>query len=437
MINKKVISKIKAAPKLPGVYYFYNKDTVIYVGKAIRLSERLKSYIDPKILSLYPKTNELISNSLDVKYTVCNNEVEALVLESNLIKKYQPKYNINLKDDKYFKYIKIEKQKDKSYKISVVRTKNKKGVYFGPFTEGRSVQIVLKNIRKLFPYRDCNTSKFNYYKNKNTPCLYGHIGLCAAPCQDVQNIDKNNANIEKIKLFLSGKYKKVINDLKKELNSLSKNSDFEKAIIVRDKLEYYDKLSTKYLNEVELLQNVGNLEDYKQNILSLFEILSGYFPLIKDNLEDRSKDFLIEFFDISNLGDKFIVGANISLLNGNFYKKGYRKYKIKTVQSQNDFYAMKEMITRRLKNLDKWGRPDLIVLDGGKGQLSVCIKLLEDANIPVIAIAKQEEEIYLRYKNKFYKIKLSKFNKALMVLIKGRNEVHRFVLSYNKNLRKL
>ncbi|MBP7859782.1 UvrB/UvrC motif-containing protein, partial [Patescibacteria group bacterium] len=260
---------------------------------------------------------------------------------------------------------------------------------------------------------------------------------CAAPCQDVQNIDKNNANIEKIKLFLSGKYKKVINDLKKELKLLSKNNDYEKAIIVRDKLEYYDKLSTKYLNEVELLQNVGNLEDYKQNVLSLFEILSGYFPLIKDNLEDRSRNFLIEFFDISNLGDKFIVGANISLLNGNFYKKGYKKYKIKTIQSQNDFYAMKEMITRRLKNLDKWGRPDLIVLDGGKGQLSVCIKLLEDANIPVIAIAKQEEEIYLKFKQKFYKIKLSKFNKALMVLIKGRNEVHRFVLSYNKNLRKL
>lgn len=432
MINKKVTFKIRKAPSKPGVYYFYKNKKVIYVGKAIKLKERLRTYLDKTVLSQYTKTAELMENADDVAYTLCSNEIEALVIESNLIKRYQPKYNINLKDDKYFKYIKIEKQKDKSYKISTVRKKDLNSTkYFGPYTEGATISSLLRNIRKLLPFRDCNTSKYNYYKDKKSPCLYGHIGLCAAPCQGAKQTIQNNNNVRKIKLFLKGRYKKVLKDLEKEMKQCAQNNDFEKAINLRNRLENYKKMSQYYLNEVELLSKIGSLEDERQNVVELFNILSGYFT----SLKNTGGDLLIEFYDVSNLGDKFIVGASISILNGKFYKQNYRKYKIKSINRQNDFYAMKEMILRRLNNINIWGAPNLIVLDGGKGQLSVCSKLLDESGIPYIALAKKQEEIYLKHRGQFFKISLSRFNKALQVLIRGRNEVHRFVLGFNRKSR--
>lgn len=446
------ISKIKEiinnAPKDPGVYSFLDANQkVLYVGKASKLKERLKFYIDKSVLNKYPKTLKMVSQAFNLKYFTVDTEVEALVLEAALIKKYKPKYNIDLKDDKSYGLIEIIKDEFGSYRLRQVRKRTKNGVYFGPFPSGTDVNYVLRNIRKLIPYRDCNKSKYKYYKSVNRPCLYGYIGLCPAPCQGANEIQENNQNIEKIKKFLGGKSKSVIKDLYRDMKQYSNLQEYEKANAIKKRLNHYEYMSKKYQNEVELLANVGDIgtEDYK--VKELLEILSGYFEVFKLKKDDESyhKTFRIEYFDISNLGTSIIVAASTCTVGGVINKKYYRKYKIKNssgtgmIEYQNDFEAMGQLLKRRVLNDDKWGKADLFVIDGGKGQLSAVLNSLELLNykIPVIALAKKEEEIYLKNEGKFIKLRLPKNSTALSILIKGRDEVHRFGVTFNRSLRVL
>lgn len=432
-MENSIKQQIQKAPNNPGVYFFKNiKGKVIYVGKAIKLKTRLKSYIDVAVLRQYPKTRRLMENAASVQYFETDTEIEALVLESNLIKKYKPKYNVSLKDDKAYKYIQIKKSKNGSYKITTVRQTDSKTGLYGPFPSGAAVNTVLRDIRKLFPYRDCTESKFNYYKKAGRPCLYGYIGLCPAPCQGIAGIEKNNKNIQYIKRFLSGEYKKVLNELKKELKKQSKNLEYEEAAKTRDRLKYYEYLSTKYKSGQELILDVGEIEKGGFSSKYLMDILSFYFPKIKDKNPTK---FRIEFFDISNTASEIIVGSQICIIGERFDKSNYRKYKIRNQEKQDDFSAMKQMLMRRMNNIKKWGKPDLIVIDGGKGQLSSVLPVIEPFDIPVISIAKKEEILFLKQNDKYVKLELAKSDPALSIIIKGRDETHRFGVGYNRKLR--
>ena len=443
---KKQITKI---PQTPGVYSFYNdKRRVIYVGKANKLKTRLKSYVDLAVLDKYPKTKKMVTESSEIKFYEVSTEAEALILEANLIKQYQPFYNKNLKDDKYYKFIKISKSKNGTYKIETSRKKSEKGSYFGPYPDGSAVNTVLRDIRRVFPYRNCSDNKFGTHSKLGRSCLYGNLGLCPAPCVSIAGVKINEAHINKIKEFLRGNYKKVIKDLKNEMLKSSKNLDFESAVKYRTSLDSYKYLSQNYKSREELLEGIGDLEKAGSNLFKLIKLLSFYFPAfdtyLKDPLTKLSK-FKIEFYDISNLGDKYIVGSFITLEGEDFNKNLYRKFKLKTQIEQNDFVAMEKILRRRFAHLKDWGRPDLIVIDGGKGQLSAALKVTIKYKIPTISLAKKEETIFLKPEDKqkmlsdrvYSSIGLSKSDPMLQILVKGRDEVHRFGVTYNRKLRSL
>lgn len=442
---KKIIQK---APQEPGIYVYKDKNNaVIYVGKAIKLKSRLKSYVDQNILKQYPKTKKMISNAVSVEWYLTNTELEALVLEANLIKKYKPEYNISLKDDKAYKYIHISKSKDVSdiwkgsYKISTTRKKEGQGSYYGPFPSGTAVNTVLRDLRRIIPYRNCTETKFARYKKLQKPCLYGHIGICPAPCLGPRETQENNKNIDLIKRFLSGRYKSIIKDLKKEMSDFSKQQEYEKAAVIRDKLAYYEYLTQKYRSSQEILKNLDlNQGGYRELaiLLSFLSMTYTEFNLSeKEDLEEYLKNFKIEFYDISNTASSIIVGSYITLTGGEFDKSKYRKFKIKTKDTQDDFAGMREIISRRLQHLEDWGKPDLVVIDGGKGQLSVVSDLLEDNRIPYIGIAKKQETIVIKNKKRYSMIDLPENDLGLNLLIRGRNEVHRFGITYNRSLRKI
>lgn len=442
---KKLASQISKAPQTPGVYAFYNKnEKVIYVGKAVKLKSRLKSYTDLQVLDKYPKTKKMVSEASKVKFFEVSTEVEALVLEANLIKEYLPEFNRSLKDDKFYKYIHISKSKNGSLKIQTSRKKGKSGAYFGPYPDGTAVNTVLRDIRRIFPYRNCTDSKFGTYEKLGRPCLYGNIGLCPAPCLSSLRETTNKENIEKIKQFLRGNYKGVIKNLKKEMELAAKNLNYEKAASLRDSLNSYQYLSNSHKSSEELLEGVGDLEKAGSHLIKLIKILSFYLPVFDIYLnkpETHLSSFKIEFYDISNLGDTHIVGSYITLEGEDYNKSLYRRFKIRGQKTQNDFESMKRIIERRLSHIKDWGKPDLIVIDGGKGQLSSVLKATEQYKIPTISIAKRNETIILKpVRNskgsaQYTTIELPKTDSALKILIKGRNEVHRFGLSYNKMLR--
>ncbi len=449
--NKKLVKKIKNLPKEPGVYIFLDKSgSILYVGKAVKLRNRVLSYLNTSYLKQYPKTLKMMSLAYDLDYYLTDTEVEALILEANLIKKYKPPYNIDLKDDKAFKYVFIQKDKTGTYRVATSRKKNKQGSYFGPFPSGESIRIVLRDLRKLLPFRDCTVTKFNRYKKLKSPCLYGHIGLCPAPCQSNEGVKENNENIERLKKFLKGGNKKILKDLEKEMLTYAKNYKYEKAANVRDRLHHYTYLQTKYKDSVELLENVNSTQDSFIALAEMVNLLSFYFPSfvkLKDSLKNKNFEYKskileklrIDFFDISNLSSSVITGAHITLKGGNYSKPDYRLYNIRTVEIQNDYEAMRELVLRRLNNSKKWGSMDIAVIDGGKGHLNAVYPFFKAKNIPVISLAKREEIIYIKSfigeKPVIQQINLSTRNPFLSLLIKGRNEVHRFGLAHNKRKR--
>ena len=412
-------------PDSPGVYIFRgDRKKVLYVGKAISLKNRVKSYF-ANVDSLAPKTRALVGKVEDIDFIKVENELEALLLEADLIKRYRPPYNIDLKDDKFYKYIKID-----VHCITTTRKpKADKAQYFGPYPEGSSINMVLRTLRKIFPYRDCSTQKFNRYKRAHRPCLYGHIGLCPAPCQGDEQIDRNNENIKKIRDYLKGGRKELFNKLERQMKKYSKEHEFEKAAILRDQLEGYEYLTQNRRNIKEYLQTPSLVNDKDQQ---------GMEELARLLNVDYHAQFRIEFFDISNIQGKSAVGSMVVLVEGTPDKSEYRRFRIKTKKTPDDFSMMKEVLSRRFKKKDddSWTSPDLIVIDGGKGQLSAALEVLSfrEVNIPTIGLAKREEEIVVHKNGKFEIIKLPKNSPALRILKHGRDESHRFAISYYRRL---
>jgi len=373
-------------PAVPGVYIYKDKNkNILYVGKAKNLKNRVKSYFQPPI-RLGPKTANLVLQIFTIVYIEVNSEIEALLLESKLIKKFKPKYNIASKDDKSPYYIHITHDK---YPKPVVNHIQKYSVA-GPFLSGYIARSILRQLRHVAPY--CTS------RHPELPCFYTHLGLC-----DPDPIQYRK-NITKLKKLLKGEFSKVKAELVLAMKIASKAHNFEKAGIFRDKLKNLEYLLLKPVMADEYIVNPNLVDDKRQEALENLKVLGN-------NLHR------IEMFDISNLSGTSATGAMTVAIDGQITPHEYRHFTIKIIDTPNDVMMLKEMLERRLKRID-WPKPDLIILDGGKPQLSIV-----NWDIPTFGLAKQEEIIFDVSGNQ---IKLDRTNPGLQLLQRLRDEAHRF-----------
>ena len=545
-MNDKLAQDLKCLPESPGCYLYYDEtDTVIYVGKAKNLKKRIKSYFRKTVDRL--KTQILVSHIEKLEYILTDSEAEALILESQLIKKHKPKYNILLKDDKKYPYFLIT---DEEYpRITVVRKKNinpDKGRYYGPYTDARAMYSTLDFLKKIFPLKQCKTPKF-----RNRPCIYYDIGRCMAPCQNKISSEEYKNIIAQAELFLKGKQSELLKKLMEQIQKYSDSEQFEKAARLRD--SYYDLQKTlerqkvvtenTKLNEdvlyflyengifIAVVMNIreGRLIDKKQfaypntfdedmtllietflkdyyssiqqdfpdkiisshlevldkktyeewlNILSGKNIKITYGKTQKgiellnlaeknaQNLMDTTKieetnklkdnfnevgsyiveklglsnfPYRMECYDISHIQGTNTVASMVVFVNGVSKKSEYRKFKVNSTEGKpDDFLSMKEVLTRRFNNLGKkgWDKPDLIIIDGGKGQLSSDMQIVDEmgiTGIDFVSLAKREEEIFKPHKSK--PVVFPKNSDALFLFQRIRDEAHRFAITYHRKLR--
>lgn len=542
-------------PKKEGVYIFKDdKGKIIYIGKAINLYNRVRSYFQGKsgcgdtVKFNAPHFADKI-NSID--YVITDNEVEALVLECNLIKKNKPRYNIELKDDKSYPYIAIT-ESHKYPRVFMTRNRNIEGAkYFGPYTSVKAIKKTLEHLRKIFKTRDCKGN--NPGTRLKSPCLNYHIGLCSAPCTGNISESSYKDSIECIKLFLRGKDKTIISRIKLRMEQYSRDKNFEEASKMRDMLAAINNLLKNqkiYIGGEDSLDFISLYKDIKSAAISVFsyrrggldiinnftagnvghlkneeilsyfikkyyvdvinipskiyipakiedmELLSEWLTIAKskkveikipkigrnkkiiDMVTKNSRLYLekkmferdtgcskihgdiiklrdmlglkniprkIECYDVSNLKNSFPVGSMAVFVDGHSLKSSYRHFKIKTVSRQDDCRMIGEILLRRLKYLEEFKidvddsfctKPDLIIIDGGKAQFNTANALMKEKNISdidLISIAKKEEVMFCnKYKDG---VKLDLDSSYVRIIIKIRDEAHRFALDYHKRLR--
>ncbi len=421
------MQKPKDISESPGVYQFKDKTgNIIYIGKAKNLKNRVESYFSNNLL---PKTAQMMATAESISYIRVTSELEALLLEANLVKKHQPKYNIELKDDKSPLYIGITKDK---YPRIVALRKSEFSNYnlqnhYGPFLTGFSSKKVLRLTRKIFPY--------STHLPTNKICLYKQLGLCNPCPSEIENETipakkqelrkRYLRNVTNVRRILNGKLTFLQKDLEREMKEYSKKQMFEEAKLIAVELTAFKNIAmTKESDIEEYLENPNFAEDLRNEELSdLKNILNGYFP-------DLTKIERVECFDIAHLSGSFPTASMVTFIDGIADKKYYRHFKIYNKKKNSDVDSMKEVISRRLKHLEDlpaqagWGKPDLIIIDGGKPQLSAVRELLKEANIPFIGLAKRFETIVVMKNNKFFEVKPA--GGALNLLQRIRDEAHRF-----------
>ncbi len=540
----------QSLPDAPGIYLMKASDgTVIYVGKALRLQQRVRSYYQRKGTSL-PTTVQLMRYVTEIDCIVTETEIDALILESNLIKAHQPRYNVKLKDDKRYPYLRVTVN-EPFPRIHITRNAENDGTrYFGPFVRVRSTRQTMKQLTKIFPIRTCNLPLAEI-GNRYRVCLDYHIGRCPGPCADRISGQDYSEIVQKVCQFLGGKTDAVVNQLKQQMQAAAAALDFETAAKYRDTLndvqqaittQSLDNVSATdedvlgiaakndvacvqilrvrdgkllerehyYLNDanpdspaaalaafvkqyyqnavfvpktialptpiesVELIEKwltekrgnrvtlhvpkAGRLRRLVAMAMKNADIIvtqheqnvvysSGTHPALAElqELLDLPQPLRrIEAFDISNLGDRFAVGSMVVMEDGEPASAEYRRFKIRTVKGQNDFAMLNEMLTRRLHRAvtqdEKFSKlPDLMLIDGGKGQLSAAQAAMRayearlPQKIPMIALAKRIEEIFVPGKPE--PIVLRKDNPTLHLIQRLRDEAHRFAVTYHRKLR--
>ena len=400
-------SKIKNFPLTAGVYLMKNaKGRIIYIGKAVSLRQRVSSYFSGNVTDL--KTKSLVDEIADVEYINTASEAEALILEASLVKRHKPKYNISLRDDKSYPFIEITQERFPRIFLVRPRVKRKGSVYFGPYVEPRLIREALNIMRRIFGF--CTCKKF-----PKRACLDHQIGLCSAPCIGQISQRQYARNIRKIKMILEGKRDELYKALRREMDVLARERKYEQAAVIRDQMQaigalYSSGPDVNYFKETEQLQQLLRLPRRPERI---------------------------EAFDISNIMGQQSVGSMVSFMNGKPDKSQYRRFKIKTVEGIDDVKMIAEIVGRRYARLKKETKafPDLIVIDGGKGQLAAAAQQLAElgADIPIISLAKREEEIFVpRRRNSLV---LSRDSLALRLLQRVRDEAHRFAINYHRKLR--
>ena len=388
------------------------------MGKAKDLKKRVSSYFSTKDLG--EKTRILVSQIKQIKIIEVTSEIEAFLLEERLIKKYTPHYNIKLIDGKSYPSIKIT-VKDIYPKVLLIRKKeHDNALYFGPYTSMTSLRTVLKLLRRIFPYQAV-------VNHPNKLCLYYHLGLC--PCPTVTKDLNYRKNINHIIHFLNGDKNVLIKDLEKERETASKIEDFEKALEIQKKIDAITLITSVFYQPFEYELNPNLRSDVvSSNLKSLQEILNQNGAVVL-NLNR------IECYDISNTSGINATGSMVVFVKGEKDFASYRRFKIKKdyKNKPNDFAMMQEMLERRLKHND-WPNPSLIVVDGGKGQVSSTKQVIDNLSlqIPLIGLAKREETIIT---SDLKEIKLPKNSPALQLIMRLRDEAHRFAITYHKKLR--
>ncbi len=397
------------------------------MGKAVDLRSRVSSYFTTKALG--EKTRLLVSNIHKIRITLVESELEALLLEAHLIKKYKPFYNIRLTDGKSYLMVRIT-IKDIYPRVLIARNaSNIDDIYFGPFPNSSFVKLVLKTIRKAFPFQ----SVANHPKRI---CLYNHLDLCPCPTMNdsVKLRQMYKKNIKSIIQIFEGKTKKIIRELEKKRDNFSKVEKYEQALIFQKKIEALEYITQPYHTPYEYDVNPNLRLDIRENeIKDLTLILREHGLGIK-------KLKKIECYDISNTQGTNATGSMVVFMNGDKESSLYRKFKIRRSATPDDFASMKEVLKRRLKHLE-WKYPELIIVDGGKGQVSAALETFKEmqVQIPLIGLAKREETIIIpdfqSGKLFFNEVSLPKDVKALHLIQRIRDEAHRFALTYHRKLR--
>ena len=530
---------LKSLPTSAGVYRFLDKDnTVIYVGKAKNLRNRVQSYFKNDF-SHSPKTRLLVKKIHDIKLVVVSSETEALLLENNFIKQYKPRYNILLKDDKTYPWFCISNEEYP--RVFTTRKKTKDGsLYFGPYPNGRLLKELQELISKLYPYRRCQIpmTEENILKNKYRACLNKQIKICSAPCEGCVSKEEYREIINDIKRIFRGDFHQIKKELKNQMMDYAKNLEFEKAQIIKDKIQLLDAYAAKtsivtnsslnaeifayepiqdgiIINAMKVVNGslISSISKevkapIEEDILEIFTtaiiqlrsqlswespqiIVSQILPLPEDytkqtiaDTNDKKKllelcqknalfaksdkikrdtltdperwsknlvlqiqkdlnlpkpPYYMECFDNSNIQGCNAVAACVVFRGGKPSTKEYRHFNIKTVEGPDDYASMKEIVNRRYSRLIKEEKPlpDLIIIDGGKGQLAVAVEALSELGlypqIPIISIAERLEEIY--YPGNPYPLCLDKRSNSLKTIQHIRDEAHRFGITHHRNKR--
>ncbi len=427
------VKKLKI-PSAPGCYFFKDKKgKIIYIGKAADLKSRVSSYLQ-KSANHTPAKYSMLKKAAQIDWTETDSEIEALLLESNLIKKHQPQYNVVMRDDKRFAYIKISTE-EKFPRIFMTRQLDQAGRYFGPFTSVEAVKQTLKIIRKIWPYRSCRTMP-------KKACLYYRIGKCPGPCEEKISQPEYKKIIKQISLFLEGKRNKVEKEIYKEIKKLKSELKKENKEDVQNTTEdKINKLEYKLTNLQKTLEHTGVLsikDKYAGDVVELAKLLN------LAQIPER-----IEGYDISNVFGQEAVGSMVVFEEGEPSKSEYRKFKIKNEQEKGDVFMLKEVLQRRFKKINgeektRWRIPSLIILDGGKAQLNTGIKILKENNldIPIISVSKGEglrsakapDKIF--FPNKKESLQLPLASPALHIIKRVRDEAHRFAINYHRQLKR-
>ena len=397
-------NKIAQVPDAPGVYLMKDKSgEIIYIGKAKSLKKRLQSYLGRGLSS---KAIALLSNVADAEYRLCPNESLALLLEAELVRKYKPKYNVSLRDDKSFPLVKIT---DEEFPAVYITRKKEADAsrYFGPYTNVKLLRQALKIIRRHFSYRSCK-------QLPKEACIYYRLKLSPAPCIGKISRAEYAKTIENISLILSGKTDALIRKLNSQMQQKAKQHKFEEAAVLRDKIIALGSLSAN------IHTPQGELEDLK-NFLGL-----------------KQAPIKIEAFDVSNIFGREAVASMVSFYEARPDKNNYRRFRIKTVAGIDDYKMLKEAVGRRYARVisENLSFPDLVLIDGGKAHLSVAEKQIRELglNIPLISIAKEKENIYIRGRKN--PLRSPAERPALNLIRRIRDEAHRFALAYHHILRR-
>ena len=433
-------------PHSAGVYLMRDGTAkIIYIGKAKDLRKRVASYFQNLIT--HPKIANLVLAVRHIDYIAAASERDALIIEQRLIRRVQPLYNTMWRDDKSYPYIKLTSEEDYPRLLLTRRKKKDGGTYFGPYPQVHIVRKLIRNFwrNKTFPLRPC---RYQFSENdvqqgleKSQPalakkvksCLYLHTQECPAPCINKISKTQYGEMVRAVKLYFSGKSLSLKKRLNTEMQSAAENLNFEKAAQIRDQIKALTHIAEKVtLREID----EKNVLEQTQTTRALTEI--------KSQLNLPRPPMVIEAFDISNIQGTDAVASMVQFQAGKPQKSGYRKFKIKSVEGPNDFAMMAEVITRRYKKLSekKEKFPDLILVDGGKGQLSSAMEAVQNLRksgyaMPALflaGLAKENEEIYLP--NRAQPIVLPKDSSALHVLQHIRDEAHRFAITFHRDRRK-
>lgn len=410
----KLSTILQNLPQSPGVYLYKNRENkIIYVGKAVNLKRRVSQYFQRND-ALGTKTVSLVSQINSIKYYQLNSEIEALILEAALIKKFRPKFNSLLKDDRSYLYISISKDKLPIVTPAFKSKLDPKSTYFGPFPSAGSVKTLLKTLRRIFPFYTAPHS--------DKTCFYCHLGYCPGPNPDYLVYRKN---IRRVKKILNGQISGLLRHLNSQMQTLSRNQQYEKALSLRNQIDSLNYITSGWRSLSHLYSEITLPEDKTEKALSeLLSTLKPFFP-------NLTKIKRIEAYDISNLGPNYFVGSMVVFDNSIIDHQQYKQFKIYSKQSPDDQLMIKEVFYRRLKH-PKWGVPDLILVDGGKPQVSAANEL--NSTVPIIGLAKKEETIVIKALDSWQEIKLPKQSPSLQLLQSLRDEAHRFANRYRKKL---